>query len=173
MEDQQVTTHSKGCSKAIITPISCAAVAAVMCVALAACSSAVSGSGKSADLAATEPSVSDHHPAAGAQFTLSVSVRNVGARDASATTLRYFLSEDATITTADAEVGTDTVAELGAAGSSSQSVELTAPHTEGTYHYGACVDAVQGESDKDQQLLAIGSRSRCRPPERRRRAIRT
>ena len=53
------------------------------------------------------------------------------------------------ITTADTEVGTDTVAELAAARSSSQSVELTAPDTEGTYHYGACVDAVQGESDKE------------------------
>ena len=144
MEDQQVTTHSKGCSKAIITPISWAAVAAVMCVAVAACSSAVSGSGKSADLAVAEPSVSDHHPVAGAQFTLSVTVRNVGTADASAITLRYFLSNDAMITTSDAEVGTDTVAELAAVGSSSQSVELTAPDTEGTFYYGACVDAVMG-----------------------------
>ena len=143
---------TQGCSKAIITPISCAAVAAVMCVALAACSSAVSG--RSADLAATAV-VDEESPAAGAKFTLSVTVRNVGAGDASATTLRYFLSNDAMITTSDAEVGTDTVAELAAVGSSSQSVELTAPHTEGTYHYGACVDAVQGESDKENN---------CSPP---------
>ena len=121
--------HSQGCSKAIIMPISCAAVAAVMCVALAGCSSAVSG--RSADLAATDAVVDEESPAAGAQFTLSVTVRNVGARDASATTLRYFLSNDATITTSDTEVGANMVAELAAAASSSQSVDLTAPETGG------------------------------------------
>ena len=110
---------TQGCSKAIIAPISWAAVAAVMCVALAACSSAVSG--RSADLAATAV-VDEESPAAGAKFTLSVTVRNVGTADASATTLRYFLSNDATITTAGTEMGTDTVVELAAVGSSSQSV---------------------------------------------------
>ncbi len=37
--------------------------------------------------------------------------------------------------------------ELAASGSSAESIALTAPSTSGTYHYGACVDAVQGESD--------------------------
>ena len=36
---------------------------------------------------------------------------------------------------------------LAATGSASQSVELTAPTTPGTYYYGACVDAVTDESD--------------------------
>ena len=45
------------------------------------------------------------------------------------------------------EVGTDAIGVLAAAGSSSQSVDLTAPDTSGTYYYGACVDAVTGESD--------------------------
>ena len=47
---------------------------------------------------------------------------------------------DATIATSDSAVGTDPVAELSAAGSNSQSVDLTAPSTSGTYYYGACVD---------------------------------
>ena len=161
--------HSQGCSKAIIMPISCAAVAAGMCVALAGCGSAVSG--RSADLAATDAVVDEESPAAGAQFTLSVTVRNVGARDASATTLRYFLSNDATITTSDTEVGANMVAELAAAASSSQSVDLTAPETGGTYYYGACVDAVTGESDEGNNcspavrvtVQATGAAPRGRP----------
>ena len=99
------------------------------------------------DLVVTSPTVSDGGPAPGARFTLSAKVTNGGGAAAAATTLRYYRSADATITTSDREVGENTVAELAAAGSSSQSVELTAPETPGTYYYGACVDAVADESD--------------------------
>ena len=99
------------------------------------------------DLAVTAPSVTDSTPAAGAPFTLSATVSNSGAADAAATTLRYYRSTDATVTTSDTEVGTDPIAALGAAGSSSRSVDLTAPASPGTYYYGACVDAVTDESD--------------------------
>ena len=99
------------------------------------------------DLVVTPPSVSDSRPAAGATFTLSTTVRNEGEGDAAATTLRYYRSADATITASDAEVAMDAVAELAAAGSSSQSVDLTAPSRPGTYYYGACVDPVTDESD--------------------------
>ncbi len=37
--------------------------------------------------------------------------------------------------------------ELAASGSSAESIALTAPSTSGTYYYGACADAVAGESD--------------------------
>ena len=99
------------------------------------------------DLEVTPPSVSDSGPAAGAPFTLSATVRNAGDGASEATTLRYYRSADATITTSDAQVGTDEVAQLAASGSSDESVSLTAPSTAGTYYYGACVDAVPGESD--------------------------
>ena len=99
------------------------------------------------DLVVTSPTVSDGAPAAGTAFTLSVAVSNAGREAAAATTVRYYQSADATITTSDTEVGTDAVAELAPSGSGSQSVELTAPSTPGTYYYGACVDAVAGESD--------------------------
>ena len=92
-------------------------------------------------------SVSDSGPDAGTTFTLSATVRNDGDGSAAATTLRYYRSTDATITTADTQVGTDAVAQLAASGTSSESVSLTAPSTAGTYYYGACVDAVAGESD--------------------------
>ena len=99
------------------------------------------------DLVVMSPSVSDSAPAAGTEFTLSVAVSNAGGEAAAATAVRYYQSPDATITTSDTEVGTDAVAELAPSGSGSQSVELTAPSTPGTYYYGACVDAVADESD--------------------------
>ena len=91
--------------------------------------------------------MSDGSPAAGASFTLSATVRNAGDGASAGTTLRYYRSTDATITTSDTAAGTDPVGGLAASGSSSQSVDLTAPSSPGTYYYGACVDSVAGESD--------------------------
>ena len=99
------------------------------------------------DLVVTELSASDSNLAPYTPFTLRVAVRNDGDRAAAATTLRYYQSTDATITSADTVVGTAAVAGLAAAGSSSESVELSAPSIPGTYYYGACVDAVADESD--------------------------
>jgi hypothetical protein len=91
--------------------------------------------------------VSDNRPAAGAPFTLSATVRNAGAGGAAATTLRYYRSTDAAITQSDTAIGTSAVQALAASQSTSARVELVAPSTPGTYYYGACVDAVEGESD--------------------------
>ena len=99
------------------------------------------------DLVVTSPSVSDSGPAAGASFTLSATARNDGDGAAAGTTLRFYRSADATITTADSSVGTASIAGLAASGSAGGSADLTAPATAGTYYYGACVDAVTGESD--------------------------
>ena len=99
------------------------------------------------DLVVELPSVSDNGPAPGAEFTLSLTVSNVGDGESPATPLRYYRSADATITTSDTEVDTETLAGLAASGSSSGSVDLTVPPSPGTYYYGACVDTVTGESD--------------------------
>ena len=101
----------------------------------------------SPDLSVGSPTVSDSGPETGAAFTLSATVSNDGDGAAAATTLRYYRSTDATITTSDTSVGTDAVAGLAALGSSAESISLTAPSTAGTYYYGACVDTVTGESD--------------------------
>ena len=93
------------------------------------------------------PTVDDNNPAVGATFTLSTTVRNDGEGASPATTLRYYRSTDATITTADTAEGTAAVAGLAASGSTSASVQLTAPLTAGTYYYGVCVDAVTDESN--------------------------
>ena len=99
------------------------------------------------DLEVGSPTVSDNSPATGATFMLSTTVRNAGDGAAAATTLRYRRSTDATISASDTEVGTDAVETLAAAGTSAESIDLTAPSTAGTYYYGACVDAVADESD--------------------------
>ena len=99
------------------------------------------------DLVVQSPSVDDNGPAPGGAFTLSVVVRNQGDGASAGTTLRYYRSSNATITTRDTEVGTDAVSGIAAGGSSTQSIDLTAPTAPGTYHYGACVDDVANESD--------------------------
>ena len=101
----------------------------------------------SPDLVVGSPAVDDDGPAPGDAFELSATVENDGAGSSAATTLRYYRSTDATITTSDTAVGTDSIAGLAAAGTSGQSIDLTAPATPGTYYYGACVDAVTDESD--------------------------
>ncbi len=101
----------------------------------------------SPDLEVGTPTVDNSTTHTGASFTLSATVTNAGDGDSAATTLRYYRSTDATITTSDTELGTDAVGALAAAGTSEQSIDLTAPSTAGTYYYGACVDSVTGESD--------------------------
>ena len=99
------------------------------------------------DLVVDTPSVDDSSPTAGDEFTLSVTVRNQGSGSSAATTLRYYRSTDSTISSSDTSAGTDPVDGLSASGTSAESISLTAPSTAGTYYYGACVEAVSGESN--------------------------
>ena len=99
------------------------------------------------DLVVEWPSVTDSSPLTGASFTLWATVRNRGSGEAGNSTLRYYRSTNATIDTNDTAVGTDPVYSLSAGASSPESTSVTAPSTEGTYYYYACVDAVSGESD--------------------------
>ena len=101
----------------------------------------------SPDLVVDAPSVTDNSPAAGASFALSVTVRNQGDGVSRSTALRYYRSNDASISTSDTEVGTDQVNGLSASETSEQSIDLTAPSSAGTYYYGACVDMVWAEFD--------------------------
>ena len=107
-----------------------------------------------ADLVVGSPSVTDSSPETGESFTLSATVTNAGDGAATATTLRYYRSTDSTITTSDTEMGTDAIGVLSATGTSDRSIDLTAPSTAGTYFYGACVDAVTGESDTSNNCSA-------------------
>ena len=106
------------------------------------------------DLVVGSPSVENGNLDAGAWFTLSATVENEGDGASPATTLRYYRSTDAAVSTSDTEVDTDPVDTLAASGTSSESVELIAPSIPGTYYYGACVDAVPGESDTTNNCSA-------------------
>ena len=90
----------------------------------------------------------------GCTITLSVSVKNRGEGASPATTLRYYRSTDATITTADTVEGTDPLPGLAADGISHQRMDVQLS-TGGPYYYGACVDAVAGESDTDNCSSAL------------------
>ena len=98
------------------------------------------------DLTVASPSVSDATPASGDSFMFTATVRNHGTLASTDTTLRYYRSEDRTISSNDTEVGTDSVSALSVAATISKTISLPAPSTEGTYYYGACVDPVSGES---------------------------
>ena len=154
-----MTGHSRG-----LNVFASIALVVMACVGLASCgggggSRSVTGSGGdemtimpppqptgAPDLSVGSPSVDDASPETGGSFALSATVSNDGDADALATTLRWYRSTDATITTSDTEVGTDAVGALAASATSSASVDLTAPSTAGPYYYGACVDAVTDES---------------------------
>ena len=103
--------------------------------------------GGSPDLIVDMPTVSNNSPPPGQSFTLSATVRNRGNGQAASTTLRYYRSSDATISTGDAPVGTDVIGSLAASGAADGSIGLTSPSSAGTYYYGACVEPVSGEFD--------------------------
>ena len=114
------------------------------------CSAAVSvtvGAAPSPDLVVDSPTVDNSSPTPGASFTLRATVRNQGAGRSAVTTLRYYLSTDATVSTSDTEVGTDRVSDLSASRTSAEQIHLSAPASVGTYYYGACVESVSGESN--------------------------
>ena len=125
------------------------------------CSVALTVGIGSPDLVVESLSVGDR-PEAGERFSLSATVRNRGTGRSAATTLRYYRSTDATIDATDTELDTDYVSRLSAEETSEETAYLTAPSSDGTYYYGACVDPVSGENDTGNNcsvalILGIGS----------------
>ena len=92
-----------------------------------------------------EFSVSDATRVTETTLRLLARPRNQGGGPASiSTTLRYYRSADASISTADSEVSTR---EIDVRVGHSYSLRTYTPSSAGMYYYGACVDAVDGESD--------------------------
>ena len=106
------------------------------------------------DLVVESPSASAIAVQPGASFTLTATVRNRGNERAAATTLRYFRSSNATISTGDTEVGSVAADALDASTASERSTDVTAPAVFATYYYGACADVVDGESDTGNNCSA-------------------
>ena len=98
-----------------------------------------------ADLVVKEVWVADSSLDSSESFTLYTWVWNAGDTVSPITTVSYYLSDDATISTFDVEVGSDTIYVLGVSNLTVESLRLAAPAVAGTYYYGACVAAVSGE----------------------------
>ena len=99
------------------------------------------------DLTVQPVSLNDTSLNPGQSFTISTSVSNQGSANANSTTLRYYRSNDASITTDDIQIATDAVAALAANGNSAESANVSAPNATGQYWIGACVDTVTNESN--------------------------
>ena len=81
-------------------------------------------------------------------FTLYATMWNSGDVSWPATTLHFYRSTDATITTADTHIGERAVGALSPGATFQSSITVNAPSPWGNnYYYGACLDAVPGESD--------------------------
>ena len=76
---------------------------------------------------------------------MAAQVTNYGRSPAGATTLRWYLSTDSTISSADTLVGSNALSSLAAGVSMMLSNTITTPSATNTYYYGACVDPVMGE----------------------------
>ena len=86
----------------------------------------------------------------GEAFSLEITVRNQGIGEPeNNTTLRYYRSSNAAISSNDTEVGTASLyrGNLDTNGTERESISLTAPNEPGVYYYGACVDGVEHESN--------------------------
>ena len=75
----------------------------------------------------------------GESFTLTATVKNSGDTRSAATTVRYYRSNDNSLSSRDTRLGSSTVSGIAAGGTTQVSTSLRAPQAPGTYYYGACV----------------------------------
>ncbi len=109
---------------------------------------------KKPDLVVTSVRVSNTTLVPGEGFTLSVTPKNQGTGESTATTLRYYRSTNNIISSNDTEVGSDSVSVLEANQTNDKNLSLSAPTLPGTYYYGACVDSLTNERDTDNNCSA-------------------
>ncbi len=121
------------------------------------CSDAVKVTVSSPNLLVDAPTLVGDAPSVGGSFTLSARVLNQGGAQSASTTLNFYLSSDGSISASDTAVGNVSVSAIAASGVSTLSAQLTAPSTSGAYYYGACVVAVTGESDTDDNCSSAVS----------------
>ena len=110
------------------------------------CSTGVAVTVLGADLLVDSVSVNKNTVTPGETFQLNAVVKSLTA-DSTATTIRYYLSADETISDADTQVHTTTLPIIAANATREASVQLTALDTPGTYYYGICIDDIAHETD--------------------------
>lgn len=99
------------------------------------------------DLVVEAVSVDEPRPDAGESFSLRATVRNVGHRRSTPTTLSYYHSRNAFIGSDDEAIGEVDVGSI-AAGAARRAIgDIEAPTVSGRYYYGVCVAALPDELD--------------------------
>ena len=86
---------------------------------------------------------------AGDSFRLNGRASNGGWVESGATTVRFYWSTDSSLDSSDDAAGTASLPPRGVLFEHDASMTMTAPSSPGTYYYGACVDAVTGELETD------------------------
>ena len=102
------------------------------------------------DLVVTKVNVPTRDPIVEEDFWISIHVKNQGDSRALSPMVRFYRSNDATISSSDTEIGTARLFGMDPSqefDSGSIKEHETAPSTAGTYYYGACMDSLAGESD--------------------------
>ncbi|MCE2413369.1 T9SS type A sorting domain-containing protein [Candidatus Poribacteria bacterium] len=102
--------------------------------------------------------------APGEQFRLYAILKNNGTGESTPTTLRYYRSTDAVISTEDTQLRSANRDALAANATIHRYLTVTVPTTPGTYYYGACVDSVTDESDTDNNCSMAVSVTVTAPP---------
>ena len=102
--------------------------------------------------------------APGETFRLYATLKNQGTGESTATTLRYYRSSNATISTQDTRLRSANRNPLAANATIRRYLTVTAPTTPGTYYYGACVDSVTDESDTSNNCSRAVSVTVTAPP---------
>ena len=99
------------------------------------------------------------------EFRLYATLGNSGTGESTATTLRYYRSTDAVISTEDTQLSSAQRDPLAVNATIRRYLRVTAPTTPGTYYYGVCVDSVTNESDTDNNCSSTVSVTVTAPPE--------
>ena len=135
--------------------------------------------GGAPDLVVDRPMADRDRVRAGETVGLIVAIRNQGDADAEGTILRYYLSEDAVVSSLDREVGKDRVNALAASATDKEWFALAAPDEIGTVYVGGCVDAVAGETSRSNNcsvgfpLTVVGEAGRATDGSQRGRTLHT
>ena len=103
-------------------------------------------SGQTPDLSVMDPRVEPGSSAPGGNVEATVLVHYDGNEPAPTTTLRFYRSVDAVISSSDTELVSYEVSFLPLEIRKGYSYRFIAPASAGTHYYGACVDATAGES---------------------------
>lgn len=104
------------------------------------------------DLIATNPLISDNTLTRNQSFTINVSVENIAEGPSAATTVNYYRSRNATISTYDSLLSSESIGAL-AAGEVTHLAHYTsiAAPNDGTFWVGACVTPTPEEENYDNQ----------------------